>query len=133
MKEFNEKKTVAIASVLKAHKLTAWQLELNELVQSKVMKMDYDSFFLPAVDMNHALEVVEKLEEMGYRFLVKKCGIHDSAVQSGEATTDQYFANFVMDSDEYLGLTKERYPTYADSPTEAICTAALKAVGGFLN
>jgi hypothetical protein len=112
--------------------LSNWQAELNLLVQSNVMKMDFDPSFNPVADMTDAMKVMDKLAESGYRFLVKQCGIHDGGVRDGLAATEDYFANITIDDETRLGGVKETYKSYASTPSEALCHSAVMAVGGFL-
>lgn len=118
--------------MVQKEELSNWEAELNFLVQSKVMKMDFDPTFNPVTDMTDAMKVMDKLAESGYRFLVKTCGIRHSWVRNGEADPNDYFANIVKEDDSELSGVKETYKSVATSPSEALCHSAVMAVNGFL-
>ncbi|MDK7664369.1 BC1872 family protein [Cytobacillus oceanisediminis] len=119
--------------------------EINRLVGEKVLQWEWresldswvskigeghvyvvaDHTFSPATKVQDAWVVVNKLNEMGFRTLIKTCGKHTKGVIEGTAQEGDWLVNTMNENLDF----KVTYPVYAKSAPLAICLSALKAVG----
>lgn len=119
--------------------------EINRLVGEKVLQWEWrasldswvskigegnvyvvaDHTFSPATKVQDAWVVVNKLNEMGYRTLIKTCGKHTKGVIEGIVKEGDWLVNTMDENLDFRVI----YPVYAKSAPLAICLSALKAVG----
>lgn len=104
-------------------------VNIDKLVAEHVMGWDYSTrgYFTPTADMNHALQVIEKLKTLGFNTLLRNCVSEDCGlVKNGEATREDYFCSISIGS---VYTEKFWFKTVTRSPQMAVCLSALKAVG----
>ena len=88
------------------------------------------NFFNPSTNIEDAWKVWNKLNQDGFRVLLKNVGRRTSGFPD-LASLDDYFCNVVTEDEE--GDITTRFPTYAKTAPLSICLAGLKAVGVDVN
>jgi hypothetical protein len=105
-------------------------MTVDKLVQEKVMGWEeFDPYFSPTTCIKDAMKVEEKLYELGFNVLFRRCtGMHCWLVNSGEAKEGDFFCNVSKDGESYSDRPTT-YKSVAKTLPKAICYSALKAVG----
>lgn len=108
--------------------------ELDRIVQSVVMGWDeYKPNFMPSLHVEHAMQVEQRLYELGYDTLIRRCiGNRCGLIARGEAEEGEFFCNVsIKESDAEFDR-----PTYFKSVEStmplAICRSAIQAMGARL-
>jgi hypothetical protein len=107
--------------------ITIKDVHLDSLIQECVMGWKgYYPFFNPSTNIKHAYELEQKLYELGFQVLTKRCtGSSCGLLRWKEAEEGDFFCNVSKNSKE--GSVKSK--SVAKTLQRAICYSALKAVG----
>jgi hypothetical protein len=103
--------------------------QIDKLVHELVMKGDFDPEFSPSTKIEDAMKVEQRLFELGFEVLVRRCmSQRCGAISSGEADHGDFFCNVSKDGETYYA-EKSYNKSVAKTMPLAICLSAIKAMG----
>jgi hypothetical protein len=105
-------------------------VSLDKLIQVNVMGWEeFKPNFMPSLHIEHAMQVEQKLYEMGYGVLTRRItGDHCGFLRRDEAKEGQFFCNIMLDNKGF-GEKLVHFQCVEDTLPLAICRSAIKAMG----
>lgn len=102
---------------------------MDKLVHDLVMGGgEFDPNFSPSTNIEDAMKVEQRLFELGYQVLTRRCmGNRCGMINSGQATYGQFFCNVTKEKGEDYFANRTHYKSVADTLPMAICMSAVKA------